>query len=201
MTTHGDYLKRLPDAFYRGQAYVHWSLTMRERRTGWLNPIFYCKFRELLTHAMFRYGLCCPIFCCMPDHIHLLWIGILDGSDQRVAMKYFRTNLNAELKVAEVRLQDQAYDHVLKDEERKEEAFETLAEYIARNPERTGLVEANAYARYAYTSSLVPGYPELEPFQRDYWTRFWRTYAFMVKNGLMRLRKPKSGDFGYSRRR
>ena len=71
-----DYLKRLPVEYYRGQAYVHWSMTMEHRKTGWLIPIFYYKFREILTHTMFRYGLCCPIYCCMPDHIHLLWIGI-----------------------------------------------------------------------------------------------------------------------------
>ncbi|QEG33506.1 hypothetical protein Pr1d_07700 [Bythopirellula goksoeyrii] len=34
-----DYLKRLPLEYYRGQAYVHWSLTMEDRRTGWLIPI------------------------------------------------------------------------------------------------------------------------------------------------------------------
>jgi len=63
------HLPRLPDEYYRGQAYVHWTMTMRDRQTGWLIPIFYYKFRELLTHTMFRYGLTCPIYCCMPDHL------------------------------------------------------------------------------------------------------------------------------------
>ena len=72
-----DYLRRLSPEHYRGQAYVHWSMTMDDRKTGWLIPIFYYKFREILTHTVFRYALCCPIYCCMPDHIHLLWVGIL----------------------------------------------------------------------------------------------------------------------------
>lgn len=103
----GDHLKRLPPEYYRGQAYVHWSITMDERKTGWLVPIFYYKFRELLTHTMFRYGACCPIYCLMPDHIHLLWLGILDGSDQRNAMKFFRGQLNPVLSKLHAQLQDQ----------------------------------------------------------------------------------------------
>jgi len=86
-----DYLKRLSAEHYRGHAYVHWSMTIEQRKKGWLVPIFYHQFREVLTHTMFRYGLCCPIYCCMPDHLHLLWIGVLEGSDQRNAVKYFRT--------------------------------------------------------------------------------------------------------------
>ena len=139
MKRHDGYLQRLAPECYRGQAYVHWSVTLHDRKTGWLKPIFYYKFRELLTHSLFRYGICCPMFCCMPDHIHLLWIGILRGSDQRVAMKHFRKHLNDVLQVLGVRLQNQSYDHVLKDEERQEAGFEALADYIARNPERDSL--------------------------------------------------------------
>ena len=42
------HLKRLPKEHYQGQAYVHWSMTMENRRTGWLIPILYYKFREIL---------------------------------------------------------------------------------------------------------------------------------------------------------
>lgn len=83
------YLKRLAPGDYRGLAYVHWSMTMEARKTGWLGPEFHTQFREILIHALFRYALCCPIYCCMPDHIHLLWVGVLKGSDQRNAMKFF----------------------------------------------------------------------------------------------------------------
>ena len=102
-----DYLKRLPPEYYRGQAYVHWTMTIHERKTGWLSPAFYYKFRELLTHTMFRYALCCPIYCCMPDHFHFIWMGILSGSDQRIAVKYFRKQLNLVLKKGDFKLQNQ----------------------------------------------------------------------------------------------
>lgn len=185
-THRGDHLKRLPREYYRGQAYVHWSLTMDERKTGWLVPIFYYKFRELLTHTMFRYGVCCPIFCLMPDHVHLLWLGIMDSSDQRNAMKFFRGQLNPVLSKLGAQLQDQPYDHVLREEERERTAFEDTAEYIARNPERKRLVEPNCFAEYKYTGCLVPGYPDLTPFQTGYWDLFWRLYSRLRTVGLIR---------------
>jgi putative transposase len=183
-TKRHDYLKRLPPENYCGRAYVHWSLTMEDRKTGWLIPIFYYKYREILTHTTFRFGLCCPIYCCMPDHIHMLWVGILDCGDQRKAMRYFRKQLSPVLERLEARFQLQSYDHVLCEEERERTAFEEVAEYIVRNPERRGLVPADGYAEYPYTGCLVPGYPELKPFESGYWERFWRVYSHLLKNGL-----------------
>lgn len=181
-----DHLPRLGDEYYRGQAYVHWTMTMRDRKTGWLIPIFYYKFREVLTHTMFRYGLTCPIYCCMPDHIHLLWMGLLDQSDQRLAAKYFRKQLNPVLEKLGAEFQRQPYDHVLKEEERERSAFENVVEYIARNPERRGLVPPDGFRDYKFTGCLVPGYPELTPWIDDYWDRFWRTYSYLRTNGLIR---------------
>src|SRR4029077_6464844 len=126
-----DHLKRLEPEYYRGLASVHWTMTMQDRKTGWLIPIFYYKFREILTHTMFRYGLCCPIYCCMPDHIHLLWIGILDDSDQRSAVKFFRAQLNPILEKLGARFQKQPYDHILRENDRVHSAFESVVEYIA----------------------------------------------------------------------
>src|SRR5438067_543784 len=126
-----DHLKRLPPEHYRGQAYVHWSMTMQDRTTGWLAPVFYYKFREILTHTAFRYGFCCPIYCCMPDHLHLLWIGITDECDQRLAARYLRKQLSPILTRLGARFQQQPFDHVLKEEELQRTAFETIVEYIA----------------------------------------------------------------------
>ncbi len=184
-----DYLRRLSPEHYRGQAFVHWSMTIDDRKKGWLVPVFYYKFREILTHTLFRYGLCCPIYCCMPDHLHLLWIGILDGSDQRNAVKFFRKQVNPVLEKLESRFQKQPYDHVLREEERDRDAFEIVVEYIARNPERAGLVKPDGFQQYPYTGSLVPGYPELALWQHAFWERFWRIYAYLRQHGLFQLRE------------
>ena len=60
--TKRDHLQRLPAEFYRSHAVVHWSLTMLDREQGWLTPIFYYRFRELLTHAAFATVLRVPCF-------------------------------------------------------------------------------------------------------------------------------------------
>ena len=33
---------------------------------------------------------------------------------------------------------------------------------------------------------LVPGYPDLTPWQNDYWDLFWRIYANLREKGLVR---------------
>jgi REP element-mobilizing transposase RayT len=181
-----EHLPRLDRDYYRAQAYVHWTLTIEDRRTGWLTPTFYYRFRELLTHTAFRYSVACPIYCLMPDHIHMLWIGIADQSDQLKAMKYFRRHTGASLSRIGFEFQHQPFDHVLRDDERLERAVENLVEYIARNPERKQLVPVDGFPNYKYSGCLVPGYPELCPWMDDYWPRFWLTYSFLRKNGLFR---------------
>jgi hypothetical protein len=116
----------------------------------------------------------------MPDHIHLMWMGILESSDQKLAMRHLRTRLNDSLSRI-----GYAYDHVLRQEERQEAVFMATCEYIARNPERAGLVAVDEFAQYPYSGCLVPGYPELKPFEADFWTRFDRSVSYLRKNGLV----------------
>jgi hypothetical protein len=143
-----DHLKRLPPEHYRGLACVHWSMTMEDRKKGWLVPIFYYKFREILAHTAFRYALCCPIYCCMPDHLHMLWLGVLPSCDQFLAARFFRKQLNPILEKLGARLQREGYDHVLTEKERERSAFEEVFAYIARNPERAELVKEDGFRDY-----------------------------------------------------
>lgn len=179
-----DHLKRLRREYYVGDAIVHWSLTTLDRKQGWLSPVFFYRFRELLTHTMFRYRLACPIFCLMPDHIHMVWMGLSEGSDQLNAMKHFRPRCDESFQRIGFELQDQAFDHVLKDEERRD--FQNVCEYIARNPERADLVGPDEFASYSFSGCLVPGYPELRPFEPDFWTKLDKTVSFLRKEGVTR---------------
>ncbi len=181
-----NHLRRLDREYYQADAIVHWSIAMHDRKEGWLTATFLYRFRELMTHTMFRYGLACPIFCLMPDHMHMVWMGLCEGSDQLNAMKHFRTRCDDSLQRIGFRLQDQAYDHVFKDEERRDVEFKSVCEYVARNPERAGLAETDEYASYGFTGCLVPGYPELRPFDSDYWDQLDKIVSFLRKDGLMR---------------
>ena len=105
-------LKRLPSRHYTGFSFVHWSMTIDKRKTGWLNPLHHAQVREALLHSLTRYKLACPIYTLMPDHGHFLLMGCTSSSDQLRAVSYFRRQWNCLLKPAYA-LQHQAYDHVL----------------------------------------------------------------------------------------
>lgn len=181
-----NHLTRLPPEFYLGEAIVHWSLTIKDRATGWLTGLFHYRFRELLTHTAFRYGISCPIFCLMPDHVHMIWIGLFDESNQLLAMKHFRKAVNESLDRIGFELQDQSYDHVLKGDEKRERAFHDVCDYVARNPERACLVNHDEYRKYKYSGCVVPGYPQLRPFEDGFWTEFDRVISYLRANGLCR---------------
>ena len=184
-------LKRLPQVHYKGHAWVHWTLTMDDRKKGWLDAKLLYKFRELLTHTMFRYQAACPIYCLMPDHMHLMWTGLAEQSNQSTAMKAFRVDLNDVLSKIGFQLQLQPYDHVMKDSELERGAIEATAEYIARNPERKGLVKADEFAKYPYTGCLLPGAARLRLFTERGWDEIWRTLAILKRTECFRRPDPK----------
>jgi putative transposase len=166
------YLPRLSPEFYRGDAVVHWTLTVFDRANGWLNEGFHLKFREIMVHAAVREGLFCPVYCLMPDHIHLIWIGLRLKSDQRNAMTFLRTRLKPFL--APFKFQPQAHDHVLRDEERKRNAFAKTSFYILANPVRGGL--SRERERWPFCGAIIPGYPDLHPLDGNFWPLFWKLY-------------------------
>lgn len=122
----------------------------------------------------------------MPDHIHLLWHGLAPNADQLVAMKHFRKNINDSLKKTGREFQRQAYDHVLKDDELENEAIETTAENLARNPERKELVAQDGFTNY-----LMPGAPLVRLFTDKGWDEVWQTLAFLERTECYRHPDPK----------
>jgi len=174
---HG-HLPRLARPAYRGLAAVHWVFTVQDRRTGWLDESFFVRFQLVATHAFHRYRLVGPCLCLMPDHIHLLVLGVdEERSDQLAAMSFLRRQLRPHL--APCDWQRPAYDHVLRDHERQPDAFVKTASYIRANPFRAGLVPDEA-SPWPFACAVVPGYPDLDPAADDFWERFWRIYDRLV---------------------
>ncbi|HMJ90027.1 MAG TPA: hypothetical protein VK530_09435, partial [Candidatus Acidoferrum sp.] len=124
-------------------------------------------------HTAAREGLLCPIYCLMPDHIHLVWMGLRRASDQRNGMAFLRTYLEPQL--APAKFQPQAQDEVLKEEARKRNAFAKVCFYIRANPVRAGLIHESE--EWPYVGCVVPGYPELSPYEEVFWPKFWQIYA------------------------
>jgi REP element-mobilizing transposase RayT len=180
MSTHA-HLPRLAPAFYRGHAMVHWTLTMERRATGWLDALFHARFREILLHTACRYGVACPVYCLMPDHLHLVWLGERLDTDQRLAMRFFRQHLHRWLHP--VSFQKQAYDHVLRETERDRNAFRAVQFYILENPVRAGLVETAA--AWAYSGCLLAGFPDVHPLDDRFEQVFWARYEDQARASLI----------------
>ncbi|MBI3414923.1 MAG: hypothetical protein HY043_06305 [Verrucomicrobia bacterium] len=176
------YLPRLPREYYQGDAVVHWTLPVSHRRRGWLNEGFHTAFRELMLHAAVREGLFCPTYCLMPDHLHMVWMGLQLDSDQLNGMAFLRTHLKHSL--APQKFQHQPHDHVLKEEERKRNAFVRVCNYILENPLRAELVKHPL--EWPFSGGVVPGYPTLHPLQENFWPKLWKLYA--------QLKHPDAGN-------
>jgi putative transposase len=173
------HLPRLEPEYYRAFAVVQWTITLERRASGWLDDRFHLHFRELLLHAAAREGLFCPAYVLMPDHLHLVWMGLRVDTDQHTAMRFLRKHLAAELarrSLAGVafELQKQSHDRVLREQDRLRGAFEKSCFYVLDNPRRKGLVE---HPRdWPYSGGVVPGYPFLHPLSDDFWELFWKLY-------------------------
>ena len=188
------YLPRLPREYYQGDAVVFWTLTVAQRVKGYLSERFHLRFRELMVHAMVRGGLLCPVYCLMPDHLHLVWMGLRRESDQINGMVFLRTHLEPEL--APAQFQHQAQDQVLREEQRRRNAFAKVCFYIAANPVRAGLVAEGG--KWEYTGCVVPGYPKLDIGAEDYWEKFWKIHGKLRQPDAGEIKRPPIGKPGRS---
>jgi putative transposase len=175
------HLPRLTREFYQGDAVVLWTLTVFDRAKGWLTPAFQERFQQLMLHAAAREGLVCPIYCLMPNHLHLVWMGLRPDTDQLNGMTFLRTHLEPEL--APAIFQPQPHDEVLREDQRKRNALARACFYLAANPIRANLTTQPE--DWKYTGCVLPGYPNLNPLEKDYWPKFWRIHG--------KLRHPKAG--------
>ncbi len=173
------HLPRLHENAYKGLAAVHWTLTIKDRKRGWLTDRLHLRVREQLLHALARYGAVCPVYCMMPDHAHLLILGSMESCDQLNLMRFFRKYTAPVLGEVGLSWQKQAHDNVLRQKDRERGAFEAVASYIAENPVRGMLVgDRNDWE---FVGGLVPGYPDLGFKTEMYWETFWKVYDLIAE--------------------
>jgi hypothetical protein len=108
-------------------------------------------------------------------------MGLRVDTDQLTGMAFLRTYL--EPAVSPARFQPQAHDEVLREAQRKQNAFAKVCFYITANPVRAQLVPKAESWRFS--GCLVAGYPRLNIFEDDYWPKFWKIYG--------RARQPDAG--------
>jgi len=179
------HLPRLEPEAYQGFAVVFWTITLERRTTGWLDSDFHRVFRELLLHAAAREGLACPAYVLMPDHLHVVWMGLRLRSDQLRAMRFLRKHLARELAgrgaAGQFELQKQSHDSVLREHERAQGAFAKACFYVFDNPRRAGLVEDPCL--WPHFGAVLPGYPFLKPVEENFWSEFWKLYWRLREEG------------------
>ena len=95
-------------------------------------------------------------------------------------MKFLRSHLEPHLG-DQRQWQHQAHDHVLRPEERQQNAFFQTCAYVLANPVRAQLV--NKEADWSYSGAIVPGYPDLNPCEMKFWAVFWKIYEREHKAG------------------
>src|SRR5581483_581958 len=129
------HLPRLAPEFYQNFAVVRWTITFKDRATGWLTDGVHQRFREPMIHAAVREHLFCPIYVLMPDHLHFIWMGLGLTSDQRNAMKFLRKHLAERVRTVgkDIELQKQSHDSVLREQNRRRGAFEKSCFYLLDN--------------------------------------------------------------------
>ncbi|MGA2180010.1 MAG: hypothetical protein ABSH15_10570 [Verrucomicrobiota bacterium] len=175
------YLPRLKREFYQADAVIFWTMPVSHRQQGWLTDSFHAAFREMMLHAAAREGLVCPAYCLMPDHIHLVWIGLRRDADQCNGIKFLRAQIGSFLKPA--KFQHQAHDHVLTPAERQRHAFSVAcADYVLLNPLKGGLVKKPG--DWPFLGAVIPGCPRVNPFDAGYWPWFWKHYFTVREPGV-----------------
>jgi len=167
-------LPRLLPHHYQGHAAVFWTFTLEARARGWLTSQFHALFREMLLHAATRQNLVCPAYCLMPDHLHFVWMGLRRESDQLKAVRFLRGQLSPALG-NDRQWQHQAHDHVLREDERRRNAFASTCFYVLANPVRARL--AKCEQDWPFLGAVVPGYPKLHPLDEGFWPAFWKLYT------------------------
>ena len=169
-------LPRLAPEYYQGDAHVHWTHVSQDRHLIPWNNQRHAHFREVLLHSCARYCLGCARYVCMPDHIHLIWVGAASDSDQLKATRFLRRHVA-------ITWQKQAHDHVLRESERARGAFANACQYLRENPVRAGLVKHPE--EWPFGGSMVVGFPDLDPWDSDHFWKCFLAYreAQTVKSG------------------
>src|SRR4030042_916866 len=129
---------RLPKEFYLGSSIVAFTLCVKERAAIFQDSELVNTFIRLLGEIVKKYKCKIPVYCFMPDHVHLIITGIDEKVDLLKVVSLFKQKTG--FWMAKNRLgaywQKDFFDHVIK----KDESISTNIKYILDNPVRKGII-------------------------------------------------------------
>ena len=141
---------RLPRACYLGQVVVAITACIRHGRPLFTDAITVSASLDALRLAATRFECSVPIYCFMPEHLHLILRGTSLGADTWAAMASFKQRSGFWIAAHHPQFdwQKDYWDHVI----RRDEDLRAQIRYIAENPVRRGL--ATRWEEYPFTGSI-----------------------------------------------
>ncbi|MEZ0327499.1 MAG: transposase [Fimbriimonas sp.] len=130
---------RLPAEDYMGQVCVAITACEKFRRPNLANPAMFEIVTSALEEAAERGRCSVPIYTLMPDHAHLLVLGIDEESRALETINFFKWKSGVQIysRKLPVKWEKDFYDRIV----REAEGWRNQGRYIALNPVRAGLVE------------------------------------------------------------
>lgn len=141
---------RLPREHYRGEALVVITACIAGSRQPFTAHTIVQPCVQILEEAATTHHCAIPIYCFMPDHVHLMIQGLQPTADMwRVAVLFKqRTGFLFSQAQSGSRWQKDFYDHIV----RSDEDWQAQVRYIANNPVRADLAEQ--WNAYPFTGSI-----------------------------------------------
>jgi putative transposase len=123
---------------------------IQDRKPLFTDPGAVCACVDALSRAATHFECTVPIYCFMPEHLHLLLRGSSVAADARAAMASFKQRSGFWIAANrwELSWQKDFWDHVV----RRAADVRAHIRYIANNPVRRGL--ATQWDEYPFTGSV-----------------------------------------------
>ncbi len=141
---------RLPRDCYRGPVTVSFTACIESFKQPFVDAKIVGEFVSLLTKSIEKYECIVPIYCFMPDHLHVMMHGQSDKADLWQAMVHFKQLSGYRFGQAgrEFEWQKDFHDRVIRDVAERA----VRIRYIADNPVRRQL--AVVWSDYPFTGAI-----------------------------------------------
>jgi putative transposase len=142
---------------YEGQKTVAYTILVHDRKPLFRKAEVVDRLIEILAVRLEGHQCDAPIYCFMPDHLHVLVRGLHERANSKHAIDKFKLSAGIWLRTnqPEFRLKHDYFDHIV----RCSEDWRAQAQYIALNPVRAGLIEHAS--DYPYTGCIGAGRSEM----------------------------------------
>ncbi len=139
MSEYRDKKHRLPPERYIGKISISFTLCVDGNRKVFFEQADIYRHVELLTEQLARFDCLAPIYCFMPDHLHVLTFGMSETANGKLAMDAFKLKSGRYLYNSSVgyKWQGDYHDRIV----RSEHEWRKKMFYIFNNPVRANIVE------------------------------------------------------------